>query len=176
MNISNNKRKKDSQERIEKAFIELLTTKEVKEITVSDISKLAKVNRSTFYANYIDIYDLVDKIKNRLIDEFFSIYMEEVKLEKHSYNFLKLFRHIKENQLFYRIYFKLDFDFTWNKDYLNDEMLLWYGSTKNKDYHITFFKAGLNAVIKMWLDNGCIESPEEIEEIIKKEYSKDLNK
>ena len=112
MNIPNNKRKKDSQERIEKAFIELLTTKEVKEITVSDISKLAKVNRSTFYANYIDIYDLVDKIKDRLINEFFSIYIEEVKLEKHSYNFLKLFRHIKENQLFYRIYFKLDFGYT----------------------------------------------------------------
>ena len=40
MNVANNKRKKDSQNRIEKSFIELLQTKEVKDISVSDISKL----------------------------------------------------------------------------------------------------------------------------------------
>jgi len=41
---------------------------------------------------------------------------------------------------------------------------------KNIDYHIAFFSSGLNAVIKMWLDNDCRESPEEIYNIIKEEY------
>ena len=37
MNTPNNKRKKESMERIEKVFIELLQTKELNEISVSDI-------------------------------------------------------------------------------------------------------------------------------------------
>ena len=33
-----------------------------------------------------------------------------------------------------------------------------------------FFKAGITQIIKMWLKNGCKESPEEMFEIIKSEY------
>ena len=36
MNTKNNKRRKESQEKIEKAFIELLQTNDLKKITVSD--------------------------------------------------------------------------------------------------------------------------------------------
>ena len=38
------------------------------------------------------------------------------------------------------------------------------------DYHIEFFMAGLNAIIKKWLNNGCLESPEEINKILQDEY------
>ena len=61
MNTKNNRRRRESIERIEKAFLELLQTKELHEITVSDICKSCELNRSTFYANYIDIFDLADK-------------------------------------------------------------------------------------------------------------------
>ena len=37
-------------ERIEKVFIEMLQTKKLSEISVSDICKLAGLNRTTFYA------------------------------------------------------------------------------------------------------------------------------
>ena len=57
MNVKNNKRRRESQEKIERAFIELLQTREIKDITVSDIIKMTELNRSTFYANYIDIFD-----------------------------------------------------------------------------------------------------------------------
>ena len=33
-----------------------------------------------------------------------------------------------------------------------------------------FFKAGITQIIKLWLQNDCKESPEEIFEIIKSEY------
>ena len=39
MNVKNNKRRRESQEKIEKAFIELLQTREIKDITVSDLIK-----------------------------------------------------------------------------------------------------------------------------------------
>ena len=57
MNVKNNKRRRQSQEKIEKAFIELLQTRELNDITVSDLIKQTGLNRSTFYANYIDIFE-----------------------------------------------------------------------------------------------------------------------
>lgn len=173
MNISNNKRKKESQEKIEKIFVELIQTREIDQISVTDICKRANLNRTTFYSNYIDIYDLSEKIRQKMINEFLDIYTEEYKEKKHSYNFLKLFYHIKENQIFYKTYFKLNFDVK-SDNFLVDEKEItkYYGSTNHKDYHVEFFKAGINAIIKKWLYNGCKESPEEINEIIKSEYKK----
>ena len=38
------------------------------------------------------------------------------------------------------------------------------------DYHIEFFKAGLNAIVRKWLENGCKENPKVINQILKDEY------
>lgn len=50
------------------------------------------------------------------------------------------------------------------------EALKYYGTLSNLDYHIAFFKAGINAILKKWLFNGCIESPEELAEVLNSEY------
>ena len=56
MNRPNNKRKRESKNRIEKVFIDLLQNNELNQIRVSDICQRAQVNRSTFYAHYDDIF------------------------------------------------------------------------------------------------------------------------
>ena len=169
MNVKNNRRRKASQEKIEKAFVELLQYREIKEITVSDIIKNTGLNRSTFYANYIDIYDLADKTRKRLEDDFSDLF------GKYDYNMedsgaLKMFTHIKENQIFYKTYFKLCY---------KEEHLVSIYDTKrvekehikgNIKYHIEFFRNGLNAIIKLWLSGGCKESPAEMTQILKEEY------
>lgn len=171
MNTHNNKRKRESQEKIEKTFIQLIQTKEINQISVTDICKLSHINRSTFYANYIDIFDLVNKIEEKMMSEFFDLYSDERQTRTHSYNFLKLFTHIKENQLFYKTYFKLNLDSNYNIFRIDDAEVAKYCATPDfLDYHIEFFKAGLNAIIKKWLYNGCKETPEEINSIIKNEY------
>ena len=175
MNKPNNKRKKDSQMKIQKVFIELIQTKKINEITVSDICQKANLNRSTFYSNYLDIYDLADKIKEELFQDVLDLYQEEAKEKKHSYDFLKLFKHIKDNQLFYKTYFKLNYDN--DNDALEGmidytEFEKYYSNKEHIKYHITFFKHGLNAIIQKWLNNDCKETPEEMIEIIKSEYKK----
>ena len=67
LNTKNNSRRKNSVEKIEKAYMELLQTCERKDITVSKISEKASVNRSTFYANFMDIDDLEDRLKEKLL-------------------------------------------------------------------------------------------------------------
>lgn len=169
MNVKNNKRRRESQEKIEKAFIDLLQTREIKDITVSDLIKKTELNRSTFYANYIDIFDLADKVREKLENDFSNLFADYDYFNERT-GALKMFTHIRENQIFYKTYFKLCYD---------DKHLISIYDTKrakmeqidgNIRYHIEFFRNGLNAIIKLWLANDCKESPEEMAEVLKQEY------
>lgn len=48
------------------AFIELRSKKPLERISVKELCELANINKSTFYAHYIDIYDLSDKIESEI--------------------------------------------------------------------------------------------------------------
>lgn len=170
MNTSNNKRKKESKERIEKVFVELLQTKEINEISVSDICKRAGLNRTTFYANYTDIYGLADSIRDKLESNLSDLYQSEITQGYNSNDYLKLFRHIKENPIFYRTYFKLGYDDNYRIITYDVDLAEKYFQNKFVGYHMEFFKSGITKIIKMWLQNGCQESPEDMCEIIKSEY------
>ena len=169
MNVKNNKRRKESQDKIERAFIELLQTNEIKDITVSDIIKAAGLNRSTFYANYLDIFDLADTTREKLEQEFSNLFADYDYLNERS-GALKMFRHIKENQFFYRTYFKLCYGDKHLISKYDPKRAAQEHISANLKYHIEFFRNGLNAIIKLWLAGGCQESPEEMAEVLKQEY------
>ena len=169
MNVKNNKRKRDSMERITKVFLELLQTKEVHEISVTEICKLAKVNRATFYANYIDIYDLRDKTLDTLREMVDDLYQEEVSKGYNSNDYLKLLRHISENQLYYKTCFKLGIGETPITQYDPADAEK-YGRKENIIYHMEFFRGGFNRMVSVWLQNGCKETPEEMAEVLRVEY------
>lgn len=86
---------------------------------------------------------------------------------------MKLFQHIKDNQLFYNTFFKLNYDNDYKhfEDFINyDIFKQLYNNELELDYHITFFMSGLNSIIKKWLKNGCKESIEQINKILIDEY------
>ncbi len=169
MNVKNNKRRRGSQDKIEKAFIELLQSREIKEITISDIIKNAGLNRSTFYANYIDIFDLADKTRGKLENDFSNLFADYDYFNERS-GAVKMFTHIKENQIFYKTYFKLCYDDNHLVSIYDPKRAEQEHIDSNIKYHIEFFRNGLNAIIKMWLSDGCKESPEEMAEVLKQEY------
>lgn len=169
MNISNNKKRKKSQEKIEKIFLQLIQKKDIEDISISAICSMANLNRSTFYSNYVDIYDLANKIKTKMAEEF-SDFHKERNSKTDSDGYLAMFKYIKDNQIFFKTYFKLESVCPDVSKNYHIDLALKYYDNKYIDYHIEFFKNGLNAVIKKWLNNGCKESPEEINEIIISEY------
>ena len=171
MNTPNNKRKKESMERIKKVFSELLQTQELSEISVSDICKRAGLNRTTFYANYTDLYGLADAIRDKLENEVSDLYREEITQGFNSNDYLKLFRHIKDNQIFYKTYFKLGYDNNYKIFQYDIALARRHFQNRFIEYHMEFFKAGITRIIKIWLNGGCKESPEDMFEIIKSEYS-----
>lgn len=169
MNVKNNKRRKESRDRIERAFIELLQTRDIDKISVSELIKMTQLNRSTFYANYVDIFDLADKTREKLEREFSNLFADYDYFNERS-GAEKMFTHIKENQMFYKTYFKLCYD--------DKHLISVYDAKRaeqekisgNMKYHIEFFRNGLNAIIKLWLAGGCQESPAEMAQVLKQEY------
>lgn len=165
MNIKNNIRRQASREKIEKAFSNMLTEKPLNRITVTDICRETGLNRSTFYANYDDIYAVADSIGEKIEDGF-----KEAFREKESHNSITLFRIIYENQLLFKIYFKLGYDEKYSLTFYDMARAEKDFNGKNVDYHIEFFRSGITAVIKKWLDGGCKETPEEMSEVLRTEY------
>ena len=94
----------------------------------------------------------------------------------HDDGFLALFRHIRDNQLFYKTYFKLNGSrpvrLLGDEAYRYTEYYgeAYYGG-RGMEYHIAFFESGLNAIIGKWLEGGCRETPEEMAEIVISEYA-----
>ena len=170
MNTPNNKRRQASREKIEKLFIELLQTKELDQISVSELCKGAGLNRSTFYANYTDIYDRADCLRARLENEVAALYRDMTASKYLAENWLRLFYHIRDNQLFYQTYFKLGYDNAHSVSM--SELYAAYPVFPEEmlEYHVEFFKAGFNAVVKKWLVGGCRETPEQMSDILISEY------
>lgn len=50
------------------AFIQLRAQKPLERITVTELCRLAEINKSTFYSHYQDIYDLSDQLEDELVE------------------------------------------------------------------------------------------------------------
>ena len=55
--------------RLRQALTQLLGEKELRAITVRELTDRADVNRGTFYAHYKDIYDMLEQYENQLFDD-----------------------------------------------------------------------------------------------------------
>ena len=86
---------------IHTAFAELLTEKNMDDITVTDIASRAMINRKTFYNNYRGVYELVDELENEVIRTFETA-MQGIDFIEHPYAvFVKLTEIINSDMDFY---------------------------------------------------------------------------
>ncbi|WP_318766215.1 TetR/AcrR family transcriptional regulator [Lactiplantibacillus carotarum] len=63
-------RKIKTERDIQRAFLALLTAKGFRQLTVADICTTAMISRSTFYAHYLDKYDLLEQMVARFTAMF----------------------------------------------------------------------------------------------------------
>lgn len=170
MNTKNNKRRQETRQKIEQAFLALLQKKELQRITVSELCKAVGINRSTFYTNYLDIYDLADTIKAQLETQVAALYAENNERGKRGHDYLRLFRHIYDNQVLYSTYFRLGYDARYEITFYDKTMAEQRFGNRFVEYHLEFFMQGFNGIVKKWLAGGCRETPEEMMEILESEY------
>ncbi|MCM1134025.1 MAG: TetR family transcriptional regulator C-terminal domain-containing protein [Clostridium sp.] len=180
MNTKNNQRYKDTEALIQKILLELAQTTDIRQVTVSSICSKAAINRSTFYAHYLDINDLVDKMGKAMmrdIARLFETASNPIDFFISTPLLAKLISYVKERRDFFDIYLnhyrqraEEAFSLLWEnsaKPYIqslgvSDEAEIWY--------HFTFFKAGFLAILRQWLNNGCPESPEVLSWIILRRF------
>lgn len=74
----NDRRTRRTQNLIRKNFIDLMLQKPINEITIQNLADKADINRRTFYLHYEDIYDLLNKTEDYVLQHFEQMLREFV--------------------------------------------------------------------------------------------------
>ncbi|MCG7196165.1 TetR/AcrR family transcriptional regulator [Fructilactobacillus sanfranciscensis] len=67
--MENKVRKTNTVGDIKKAFVNLINEKGIRDINVTDITRMAGIGRGTFYTHFTDINDLLENIESELMDK-----------------------------------------------------------------------------------------------------------
>lgn len=173
--IKGNRRTTYTKKIIKESLIELLQTKEIHQITVTDICKKADINRGTFYTHYKDAFDLLQSIEDELFNQIVQFIAETPVEEYGGSLLLKVLELISENKELCKILFckqrdnrilerilsvasKADFEKVCSDS--NDFV------KSNLDYFIRYSVGGCISIIQTWIENDLPESPSEIVMII----------
>ena len=62
-------RKIKTQQAIQDAFLQLRKEKSLEQISVTELSRLARISKATFYLHYRDIFDLSEKLQISVIQQ-----------------------------------------------------------------------------------------------------------
>jgi AcrR family transcriptional regulator len=179
-------RMKKTKLQIRKALCELLEEKSLEQITVSELTQRAAINRSTFYLHYANIAEVFVEMETHLFslyDESLERYQASLKPEKASapkgakasfdiyeatYElFLDTFNFIQDNEAFAPLVVnggqenRLLTMILRTGHELFSHSLLYNGQDPNSwqmNYYIHFVVNGLVQVIKEWLAGGMKES------------------
>ena len=176
MSDKQDRRSQRTRHLLSEALVELIREKGYNSITVSDIIDRANVGRSTFYAHYRDKDDLLAGELDRVIGFLSQGVSDESDEENSLFPSLGLFRHVGEQYELYKALVwssGVDLLFKHVQKSLSQriEQSL-QGSGKEFDVPIPIlanFAAGsFLTILKWWLDNKMIYSPEQMDEIFQK--------
>lgn len=159
--------KSSVKKRMADAFVDMLSQKSYADITVTDIVNTAQVARVSFYRNFNSISDVVDYITDELANDFIDKILpvlnsnDENKWREFLFDFIN-------NGLNNRG--KIEAINLQNTavlfSHLNTKMQMYVNVNSNKtisDKYTSYVKACLiNNVVKKWIDDGMVETPEEI--------------
>ena len=154
------------------ALEELLKTKKLSAITITDLCLEAKINRNTFYYHYNNIFEFLNEHKQIVIDDLSEI--PDVSKTHNRRNLIEVFKILKYHPHFLNILISpnCDLDF-FNEIFsvasrkisifvpINENEL-----TRKEQLLCSYSNAGCNAIITSWILNGMTEAPEEISDII----------
>lgn len=166
---------------IRSALAELIDEKGFNNISVTDLTKRADINRGTFYLHYLDKYDLLEKIENEIIQEIEeetkhldSVNMMNIDASSEPLPFMvKLFEYFRENSVIIKSILGVKGDPTFEtkikkfieinlfekqkfKNFNIDDAVI------SEEYFIQYILSADLGVIKHWLEKDMKESPDEM--------------
>jgi AcrR family transcriptional regulator len=174
MNDKKDRRSQRTRQLLSEALVELIREKGYDSITVSDIIQRANVGRSTFYAHYRDKDDLFVGEMDRVIE----VLGQRVPDEQETMFFpsLGLFRHVGEEYELYKALVwtpGIDLLIKHMQKLLSQRIRLGL-ERSGQSYDLplpilaNFIAGNFLTLLKWWLENKRIYSPEQMDEIFKK--------
>ena len=152
-----------AKELITNTLFELLKSKSIDEITISEITKKAQVGRTTFYRNFKSKDDIIEQHLIKITDNF----LEKNNNFFNSHNIKKftieIFNYFNE--------FKTLTKYMQNSNSINCvnkqlHRLITQDNKYKSDYTKCFHLGGIYNVYLQWIANGQKETPEEIANIL----------
>ncbi|WP_078577575.1 TetR/AcrR family transcriptional regulator [Salipaludibacillus agaradhaerens] len=176
MDTSNEDRRvRKTKRALRNGLVELMVNKDLRNITVRELTDNVDIHRATFYAHYKDIYDLYDQVEDAVVEELNDLIMQNYS-QPPSHFYRILFEYIIENKQLCQMLFgtkrensfmvRLNVLFeqkcieTWRKD--------WKVSEVNEElkYHVGYHVQGCLAIINRWVESNFTYPMDELVKII----------
>ena len=158
----NNKRELSVSEYITISLFELMKVKPYNDISITEITDKAKVNRVSFYRNFTSKEDIIDKWIKSTTQNFLS--KSDISYQKDSTidYFTKLFSHLEKYKTEAMLIYKANL-FNLLKDEFDNNLINLH-KKEYSNYKSYFLAGGIFNVYYFWLINGCIETPHRVAE------------
>ena len=174
----------DTAELMNEALLSLLEKKDIEFISVTEITKKAGVNRSTFYLHYENIYDLLEEtlehLNKKFMDSFHASLPLQIQSKKGAFliteeYLIPYLNFCKANKRIFKLIRKKPQLFGQNAAYkkMYDQILYpaisqFVTQENERVYQLEFFTRGVVAIINKWIELDCATEIEELIGIIKK--------
>ncbi|MCT8975243.1 TetR/AcrR family transcriptional regulator [Clostridium sp. CX1] len=186
---SNDRRTIRTKEMIRKALSELIQEKGFNDISITDLTTRANINRGTFYLHYMDKYDLLEQVENEVMQELYekikiidsTDFMNIDAIREPMPFVIKIFEYFKENSMLMKGILgpKGDSKFQakikkFMETTIFEKKLIKTFNPENmlipKNYFVSYIISAHLGVLQQWLENGMEESPEEMAAILSKMF------
>ncbi|HBF39683.1 MAG TPA: TetR/AcrR family transcriptional regulator [Firmicutes bacterium] len=173
--INNNDRRVQRTKRnLHSSLVKLMKMKKINKISVKELTELADVNRATFYAYYVDIFDMVAQLENEMIEEIKKVVTTGNDTNSGECTFfIKVFDIIKENEDLFSILLRNDGDCSFFEKFKKAIMDYKFSleidaNSKTDHFVIPFVVSGLFGTIQQWLIEGMNVSSTEMGQFVLK--------
>lgn len=165
---------------IYQALIELIEEKGFEILTISDITRRANLNRSTFYLHFRDKSDLVLQLEDEITQNFERILIKDLainfkeleKMEAPLPMVVSMFTYFKENARLIGAMLDIKGDLSLQNQIIqviqkNISLGFLMGIQSIRfdvpaEYLFSYVISAHLGVVQTWIKKGCIESPEEM--------------
>ncbi len=174
------RRVKRTKKALKNALLSLLEKKPINEISVTELTTLADVNRATFYFYYTDLLDMLQQIQNEAYQSFQNILSESntsiTTIEGFTEYAENLLNYCKEHEALVKFIIKND---TNNQLYKKIQVLMLHNIPNSKDtfdvnnparYSTNFVLNAMVGIIIDWMDEGMKIPPHELAEFCAHTY------
>lgn len=178
---ANDRRVKRTKKLLRDSLFTLLQEKSINEITVTELTEIADINRATFYFYYTDIMDMLDQIQNEAYELFEDVLVGTEDHIDSMDDFAKYIENIlifcKENPTIAR--FVITREYNNNKVLKKIKKLLAkkvpvakenYSQDDPRRFVLNFALNALTGTVVDWMDDGMIIPPPIMAEFIANMY------